>query len=170
MNIIVALLPLIRAKDNIEDIPLTPSQRKLLGLPPSTKKETPNAVYSTPPKYSRTPSLGGTPASNKSYTSSPLSGKGSPASAIRLGNSPFSPIPTSPLLKAVNGGTSGPRRSSFGSPSPLGASTSGLFGSEGPATPSPSGGKRASVGLNNKWLYERGRRTSSSSWLHQNMS
>ncbi|KAH8888903.1 NPCC-domain-containing protein [Thozetella sp. PMI_491] len=170
VNIVTALMPLVRPADPMEDIPLTPGQRKLLGLPLSKKKDTPDTVYSTPPKYSRTPSLGGTPASNRSYASSPLSGKGSPASAIRLGNSSFSPLPTSPLLKTINGGSNGPRRSSFGSPSPLVANNSGLFAGEVPGTPSPSGGKRSSVALNNKWLYERGRRTSSNSWLHQNLS
>ena len=171
-NIIVALLPLVRAPDNMEDIPLTPSQRKLLGLPASTKIETPGTVYSTPPKYSRTPSLAGTPVSNRSYASSPLSGKGSPASAIRLNNSTFSPVAASPLLKTISGSPNGARRSSFGSASQsqLGASTASLFGGEAPPTPSPSGGKRSSIGLNNKWLYERGRRTSSNSWAQLNLS
>ncbi|KAK3374038.1 nuclear pore complex component-domain-containing protein [Lasiosphaeria ovina] len=182
-NIGLALLPLLRPADDLSDIPLTPAQRKLLGLPPSSRPPTPNSTYSTPPRYSRTPSQVGSPASIKSYASSPLSNRGSPAIASDMktsgtspyGNSPYvsgSPsagLAASPLLhKAVAAGAAAAvannaaRRSSFGSPSPLGASTaSSLF--DGPATPSPSGpsGKRSSVSLNNKWLYEKGRRTSS---------
>jgi nucleoporin POM34 len=44
-----------------------------------------------------------------------------------------------------------------------------VFG-EGPPTPTPATGKRSSVSLNSKWLYEKGRRNSGSSWLHQNLS
>ncbi|KAL2257200.1 hypothetical protein VTK26DRAFT_518 [Humicola hyalothermophila] len=193
INIALALLPLVRPKDDLSDIPLTPAQRKLLGLPPSSKPATPNSVYSTPPRYSRTPSLAGSPASIKSYASSPLSNLASPGSgpytSKLTGTSPakhYSPSAVSPLLqKAVGGGavaTGGnPPRTTFGSPSPLGASTSSsifgastassLFGGDSPTTPSTptpaATGKRSSVGLNNKWLYEKGRRNSSNSWLHQ---
>ena len=67
------------------------------------------------------------------------------------------------------------RNSTQGTPSPLGqrgdgaleASTFGnsTFGTStiGAGTPSPLTGKGASVGLSSKWLYERGRSTSSSS-------
>lgn len=155
-NIGFAMLPLFRADDDLADIPLSSAQRKLLGLPPSSRPATPNATYSTPPRYTRTPSVGGSVASNRSYNSSPLSGKGSPA--------PYSPT-ASPSKFAGGGlGSSGAnRRSSFGSPGPLGngpAASSSLFSD--PATPSPSAGKRTSIGLNNKWLYERGRRSSGS--------
>jgi nucleoporin POM34 len=39
-----------------------------------------------------------------------------------------------------------------------------LFGGDAvtPGTPSPMGGKRSSVGLNNKWLYDRSKRSSNS--------
>ncbi|KAK1766214.1 NPCC-domain-containing protein [Phialemonium atrogriseum] len=165
VNIALALLPLARRQDDLSDIPLTPAQRKLLGLPPNSAPPTPNSAYSTPPRYSRTPSLAGSAASNKSYNSSPLSGNGSPASERRHGGSPYSPA--SPLLqKAVTGGMGGARRPSFGSASPLGASTAASLFGDSPGTPSPAGGKRSSVGLNNKWLYEKGRRTSSSAFLH----
>ncbi|KAL1870285.1 hypothetical protein VTK73DRAFT_2699 [Phialemonium thermophilum] len=165
LNIAVALLPLIRRQDEVSDIPLTPAQRRLLGLPPSPAPPTPNSTYSTPPRYSRTPSLAGSAASVKSYSSSPLSGRESPASDRRLGGgSPYSPA--SPLLqKAVTAGVGGPRRSSFGSPSPLGASTATSLFDDSPATPTPGGGKRSSVGLNSKWLYEKGRRTSSNAFV-----
>ncbi|KAK0719599.1 nuclear pore complex component-domain-containing protein [Lasiosphaeris hirsuta] len=167
-NIVRALLPLIRPADDLADIPLTAAQRQLLGLPPSSAPPTPNSVYSTPPRYTRTPSLAGSPASMKSYSSSPNAGFGSPAS---VSNSPYSPSPASPLLqKAVGGALNGTRRSSFGSPSPLGVSTAtSLFG-DGPATPTPAAGKRSSVSLNNKWLYEKGRRSSSNNtWLYQGL-
>ncbi|KAJ9148299.1 Nuclear pore complex component [Pleurostoma richardsiae] len=173
-NISMAVLPLMRRQDDISDIPLTPAQRKLLGLPPSSAPPTPGSVYSTPPKYSRTPSISGSVGSKASYSASPLSNKGngspaygSPTSGRRPSGSPFSPANTSPLLqKAMAGGVNGVRRSSFGSPSPLGASTASSLFPDAPGTPSPSSpSKRTSVGLNNKWLYEKGRRTSGNTWL-----
>ncbi|KAK3325402.1 nuclear pore complex component-domain-containing protein [Apodospora peruviana] len=164
VNIGLALLPLVRPPDDLSDIPLTPSQRKLLGLPPSSRPATPNSAYSTPPRYSRTPSVGGSPA----MSASPLSARASPATEWRASNSPST---ASPLLqKAV---AAGGRRSSFGTSSPLGASTAtSIFGdSLGPSTPTPaSAGKRSSVSLNNKWLYEKGRRASSNSFLNQTLS
>lgn len=159
-NIGFALLPLFRKGDDLDDIPLTPAQRKLLGLPPGSRPATPNAGYSTPPRYSRTPSMAGSVASNRSYTSSPLSGRGSPALPANNGSgSPFSPASSpSKFASSLNN-----RRSSFGSPGPFSASTSSnLF----PDPASPSAGKRTSVSLNNKWLYEKGRRSSGSAWLH----
>lgn len=164
LNIGVACLPLFRTEDNLSDIPLTPGQRKLLGLPPSTTAPIPNAVYSTPPRYSRTPSISGSIASKASFSGSPLSARGSVNKAAQQhgAGSPYSPA-ASPL----NGKSgfnpslnSNGRRSSFGSPVPLSNSAS-LFSE--PATPSPST-KKTSVGLNNKWLYEKGRR-SSGSWM-----
>lgn len=148
-NISRALLPLVRQPDDLSDIPLTPAQRKLLGLPPSSKPETPNSAYSTPPRYSRTPSLAGSPASIRSYASSPTAAIGSPVSVSN------SPAAASPLLHKVVGGV---RRSSFGASGQFGASTTSLL--DGPSTPSPATGKRSSVSLNNKWLYEKGRRSS----------
>ena len=165
VNIGLSIQPFFLPRDDMSDIPLTPAQRHLLGLPPSSKPAVPGSVYSTPPRYSRTPSAAGSATSNRSYTGSPLSAKGSPLSDRRVGGSPVGG--NSPLLqKAV---TNGVRRSSFGSPSPLGMSTSSNLFGEGPGTPSPSSGKRSSVGLNNKWLYEKGKRTSSNSWLHQGL-
>ncbi|KAI1084156.1 NPCC-domain-containing protein [Whalleya microplaca] len=178
-------LPLMRAKDDMSDIPLTPGQRRLLGLPPSSAPPTPGSVYSTPPRYSRTPSISGSAGSKRSFSISPASNRsgasnyGSPA-AGNGGSGGFNALasPGSPLLqKAMNGA----RRSSFGSlgtPTPLGgglgaslgASTGSFFGSVGPDTPSPSSanGKRSTVGLNSKWLYERGRdrRSSGNAWLY----
>lgn len=168
LNIGRACLPILRSKDDLSDIPLTKAQRELLGLPPSSAPPTPNSVYSTPPRYARSPSINGS-IGKPSPASSPLSANGSPSSATRLHGSPYSPAASPLLQKAV--GYSGGRRSSYGSPSPFNASTSSfnlstassLF-SEPPPTPSPTGGKRISVGLNNKWLYDRSRRSSGNVW------
>ncbi|KAK3351519.1 nuclear pore complex component-domain-containing protein [Neurospora tetraspora] len=166
-NIVVALLPLFRPADDLSDIPLTPSQRKLLGLPPIAKATPGATAISTPPKYSRTPSMAGTPASMKTGGSAlSVANNGSPGRTL---NAPYSPSPVSPLFQ----------KSTMNVPSPLGASTmsnpfassisSSAFGSstgssvfgEGPATPTPASGKRSnvsSVALTNKWLYEKRRR------------
>lgn len=160
INIGIACLPLIRRQDDLSDIPLTAAQRQLLGLPPSSVAPTPDAKFSTPPRYSRTPSLAGSMGSRGSYPSSPLSGRGSPV----VQGSSGSPVGSPLYQKSVNHLGNG-RRSSFGSTSPFGASTSSNpFADANP--PSPSGGKRTSVGLNSKWLYEKGRRSSGSAWYH----
>ncbi|SPN97593.1 uncharacterized protein DNG_01105 [Cephalotrichum gorgonifer] len=156
INILLALLPLFRPEDTLSDIPLTPSQRRLLNLPPSSAAPTPNAVYSTPPRYSRTPSISGSIASSVSSRASV---------AGNAPTSPYSPA-ASPLQGKGFNPTRNGRRSSFGSPSPLGGGSGGGNGGklfEGVTSPSPSG-KKTSVGLNSKWLYERGRR-SSGSWM-----
>ncbi|KAI1455254.1 NPCC-domain-containing protein [Annulohypoxylon moriforme] len=184
-NIGTNLLPLFRKKDDFSDIPLTPGQRRLLGLPPTNAPPTPGSVYSTPPRYARTPSIGSA-GSRRSFSGSPASNNGSPSRGSGNGSGPFGGSgsfsgslgglgsPNSPLLqKAMNGA----RRSSIGSlgsGSPLGASilgaSTGSFYGGVPDSPSPaSGGKRSTVGLNSKWLYERGRDRRSSSgnaWLY----
>lgn len=160
VNIGIACLPLIRPQDDLSDIPLTPAQRQLLGLAPSSAAPTPDAKFSTPPRYSRTPSIAGSVGSRGSYTSSPLSGRGSPV----IQGSTGSPLGSPLFQKSVNNLGNG-RRSSIGSISPFGASTSSNpFTDANP--PSPSGGKRTSVGLNSKWLYEKGRRSSGNAWYH----
>ncbi|KHN95779.1 Nuclear pore complex component [Metarhizium album ARSEF 1941] len=166
IQICLACLPLVRAKDDLSDIPLTAGQRKLLGLPPSSAPPTPDAKFSTPPRYSRTPSIAGSVGSRGSYASSPLSGRGSPLIQGSFGasGSQYSPV-GSPLLQKSIGELGNSRRASFGSGSPFGLGTSANLFSD-PASPSHTGGKRTSVGLNSKWLYERGRRSSSSAWLH----
>ncbi|KAI0835334.1 NPCC-domain-containing protein [Hypoxylon sp. FL0890] len=177
-NIGANLLPLFRKKDDFSDIPLTPGQRRLLGLPPSSAPPTPGSVYSTPPRYARTPSISGSAGSRRSFSGSPRSPASNDGSPTRgNGNLNFSGIgsPSSPLLhKAMNGA----RRSSLGSlgsmgsmgsSSLLGASTGSFFGGV-PDTPSPTppAGKRSTIGLNSKWLYEKGRdrRSSGNAWLY----
>ncbi|RAL12757.1 uncharacterized protein BO97DRAFT_405333 [Aspergillus homomorphus CBS 101889] len=199
VNILIALYPLFGPKDDLSDIPLTPTQRSLLGLDPTaTPPLTPGTTYVTPPKYRLSTSR---PASPASRPGSPLSASAS-ASGRRVSSGPsFSPSP-SPLFQKVvtNGGKDSGRRPSFGSSSPLGRSTSfspyrdstmsfkdstasfkestssfkestmstmssmslSTMSSLGPASPSPVGGKRATLGLSNKWLYERSRRVSAS--------
>lgn len=166
MNIIFALMPLIRKEDDLSDIPLSEEQRRLLGLAPLAGSPKTDEKYATPPRYSRTPSIAGSIGSNRSYTSSPLSGKGSPLiyGSGGASGSPYSPLGTPLFKRGLDMSTNG-RRSSIGSGSPFGASTSTNPFPE-PVSPTPAGGKRTSVGLNNKWLYERGRRSSGSAFLH----
>lgn len=165
LNIFVALYPLFRPKDELADIPLTPTQRSLLGLNPSTSNSaTPGSHYVTPPRYRVSSSHTGSPVGR---SASPLSAN---LSSQRTVSGPsFSPTSSPLLYKAVsNGSKESTRRPSFGSSygspaSPLARSTSSFKESSfGPATPSPIGGKRVNVGLSNKWLYERSRRLSTS--------
>lgn len=166
-NIFVAFYPLLRRKDDLSDIPLTPTQRALLGLDPNTTPPlTPSSAYVTPPRYRVATSRKASPASHQT---SPLSTTPT-FSDRRVSSGPsFSPI-SSPLLHkaAANGGREtgreSTRRPSFGSASPLARSNSFGDSSIGPSTPSPLSGKskRASLGLSHKWLYERSRRLSAS--------
>jgi nucleoporin POM34 len=158
VNIVLALLPLVRRyyPDEIADIPLTPSQRAAMGLKTDVLPRqalgsafaSPN--YVTPPRYQRS-----TPRNSQDRNSqSPLTGSPRASFANATSNSPFSPSTGSPLFHKALGG-SATKRLSYGSP--MGSS---LFGesssSAAPGTPTPSTGK-ASVGLNNKWLYEKRR-------------
>jgi nucleoporin POM34 len=164
-NIISAFLPLFRRyyPDDIADIPLTPSQRASMGLKAGAVSQTPGSAYAspnyvTPPRYQRS-----TPRRSSSFgqdhgSQSPLSGSPRGSFGMSTSNSPFSPNTNtgSPLFqKALNG--SATKRLSYGGGSPM---SSSLFGdslsSAAPGTPTPSTGK-ASVGLNNKWLYEKRR-------------
>ncbi|KAF2629202.1 hypothetical protein BU25DRAFT_337798 [Macroventuria anomochaeta] len=153
VNIAAAFLPLVRRyyPDDIADIPLTPSQRTSMGLKPSAASQTPGSSYAspayvTPPRYSRS-----TPRSSFSNQGEPpFLGSGSPAAG--LGRS------TSTTSYSPGGlGGSASRRASYGGGSPFNSSLFADSGSSaGPGTPTPSAGK-ASVGLNNKWLYEKRR-------------
>lgn len=162
-NIIYTFAPLWRTKDDLSDIPLTASQRQLLGLPPSSAPPTPGSQYSTPPRYVRTPTpLSGSPGSKKgNYSNSPLSGKGIPRSPS---GSPFASS-VSPLLQKTMAGN-GNRRSSFGSGSPLGLGALRGGMPDTPGTPTPGVAKGGGIGLNSKWLYDKGRRSSGSSRLY----
>ncbi|KAF2269390.1 hypothetical protein CC78DRAFT_612372 [Lojkania enalia] len=165
-NIGQAFLPLVRRyhPDDIADIPLTPSQRQAMGLDPNiSAPQTPGSTYAspqyiTPPRYLRTTprSSFGTPGDRASQ--SPLSGSPHAGLGKSTSNSPFSPNTGSPLFQKAIGSSSATRRLSYDNRgTPLG---NGFFGdsssSNTPGTPTPGMGK-ASVGLNNKWLYEKRR-------------
>ena len=170
----MALKPLLVKKDDLIDIPLTPSQRSLLGLDPNaTPPATPGTAYITPPRYLRsaTPTRGTPGSRSSSAAGSPVSRKGSPLGRTGWqGGEGYSPA-GSPLWQKAVGSREG-RRHSYGVPSPLGSGTGGagkdLMGKEMsvysvPSTPSPTGGRgSASVPLNSRWLYERGRSMSGS--------
>ncbi|KAJ5947907.1 hypothetical protein N7466_000922 [Penicillium verhagenii] len=147
VNILIALYPLFRPVDNLSDIPLTPTQRALLGLDPTaTPPLTPGTTYVTPPRYRVSTSRKGSPASQ---SGSPLSATPNFSERRVSSGTPFSPA-SSPLFhKAVaNGGRDTGRRPSFGSSSPLGRSTASFGESSiGPGTPSPLAGKRTSLSL-----------------------
>jgi nucleoporin POM34 len=160
-NGLYALRPLVKATDDLSDIPLTPSQRALLGLAPSSTPATPGGAYITPPRYSHS-----TPRSSSSRAaiagSSPLgrSINGSPLSGSPLADRGFgsglSNSNNSPMGRKVLPG----QRYSLGDSRGRTPSLGGLGLDESstslPPTPSPTGGQRAvSVSLNNKWLYQR---------------
>ncbi|RMY11893.1 hypothetical protein D0866_14286, partial [Hortaea werneckii] len=187
LNIALSLAPLFRPQDPCDDIPLTDSQRYHLGLPPRTRPATPREEneYITPPRYSRnssTPQSDRGGNSTRLFASeSPLGTRsagtvGSPLDSSLRGG-PGSSLGGSPFGTSSSQRRPSPRqRSSFqGSmtqrSSPLGGLNndldgfgSSLFGgstgtptkSTGAATTTPVVGK-ASVGLNSKWLYEKGR-------------
>jgi len=165
----MALYPLYRPKDNLSDIPLTPTQRALLGLDPTaTPSATPGTTYVTPPRYRMSTSRKASPVSRQT---SPLSATPTLSERRVSSGSSFSPA-SSPLFhKAVaNGGRETSRRQSFGSSSPLARSNSfgesSIGSSIGPSSPSPLGGKRSTLGVSNRWLYERSRRLSASNGAH----
>ena len=149
LGFLLALSPLFRHKDDLADIPLTPSQRSLLGLEPSSRPATPGSQYVTPPRYSRS----ATPRSDRSNSASPLSGKDSPFRAETV----YSPSASPLFQKAV--GRDPTKRLSFGGQGSngLGNTAADSTGVSLGRTLSPSMGKGASVGLNNRWLYDRGR-------------
>ncbi|KAL5113589.1 hypothetical protein ACEQ8H_008537 [Pleosporales sp. CAS-2024a] len=158
-NIATAFLPLVRRRyflDDLADIPLTPSQRATLGLKgglampqtPGSALASPN--YVTPPRYQRSTPRSGSFSNHDRRSQSPVPG-------------PFSPNTStgSPLFQRALSGSSSKRLSYGGSPM-----AGSLFGDSSssavPGTPTPSTG-RASVGLNNKWLYEKRRDSPGSS-------
>ncbi|CAG8920309.1 unnamed protein product [Penicillium salamii] len=184
LNIGTALYPLFRAKDDLSDIPLTPTQRSLLGLDPAaTQPATPGTTFVTPPRYRLSTSRKASPASRQG---SPMSTSANASLSERRSSigTPFSPVSSPLLYKAVSNGGNGNRESvqrqsfgsqsfgstfgsTLGSPSPLARSNSFgestlSMGSLGPGTPSPLAGKRPGLGVKNKWLYERSRRLSAS--------
>ncbi len=94
INLFFTLSPLWARKDELEDIPLTPSQRKKLGLGPSSAPATPgSAQYITPPRYARSTSRSasssraatvGSTYQDRSPSGSPING--SPLAGRGVGN------------------------------------------------------------------------------------
>lgn len=157
VNILTELYPLLRPKDELADIPLTPTQRSLLGLSPSSGPPvTPGTQYVTPPRY-RTVS-GSRAGSPSSRGTSPLATSGSPVSR----QPSYSPTMSSPLLhKALApGNREAGRRQSFGSSTLNSSLRDSSSLAVPPSTPTPTGGKGNKIGLSNKWLYEKSRRHS----------
>jgi nucleoporin POM34 len=157
------LSPLWRPKDDMSDIDLTPMQRQLLGLPPSSAPPTPGSAYITPPRYTRsTPQSSGSRAAifgsspfDRSTSGSPISGSplagrgtGSPYGLSGYGTSPANGSPL--VRKAVEG-----RRWSAGGSGLRDSIRGSELGS--PDSPSPTAQRGASVSLNSKWLYQRGK-------------
>lgn len=155
----VSCYPLVKPKDNITDIPLTPSQRALLGLDPyAAPLDTPLSECITPPRYPRmsTPRSASPASRGSNSTRSASSLNVSPSFGREGSESPFSASASSIWQKSVGGSRDSLRRSSFGSPS-LGVNSMDLTAAVTPSTPSPVGGRSPSVPLNNRWLYNRGR-------------
>ena len=168
-NIGSACLPAVRSKDDMTDISLTPTQRALLGLTPTTipPPTTPGTQYSTPPRYPRSSTPRNSSPLSRVSTDSPLSRKESPLGGKQGGDSFFSPSPSPLWAKAVGSGRDSIRRHSYGSPALPGLGSSKDLGIQGvPNTPSPSTGRVSSVGLNSRWLYDRGRASPSSRSLY----
>lgn len=167
-----SLRPYWARKDDMTDIPLTPTQRKLLGLSTASAPATPGSAYSTPPRYART-----TPRSGSSRAavigSSPLdrSGSGSPIAGSPLAGrgvgSPYgfsgfgsSPVGSPLVRKAMEGrrwssGASG-LRDTINKNESLFSDSTGTPSL--PSSPTPGNGSRnPTVALNSKWLYQRGK-------------
>lgn len=148
---------------------------------PGSAYASPN--YVTPPRYQKaTPRSGSFSRSQSRERGSPLSVSGSPRSSFGVSTATST---GSPLLhKVISGERSGARSPSFGTGRTLSprlaesSSSGGLFdgrpaspslsfldsttsySSSTPGTPTPGGASgKASVGLNNKWLYEKRRDT-----------
>lgn len=162
-NITTALLPLVKTKDDLSDIPLTPTQRALLGLDPNaTPPLTPGTQYITPPRYPRSPTPRNISPASRSISNTPQSRKGSPSFGRESSDSP------SPLWqKTIGNGRDTLRRNSYGSPSPLGPGNNDRSILGAPNTPSPATGRGPTVGLNNKWLFDKGRASSGGRSIYQ---
>ncbi|OAL71424.1 hypothetical protein A7D00_4325 [Trichophyton violaceum] len=167
INIAMTLYPIYRAPDQVSDIPLTPSQRALLGLDPnSTSPATQGTEYITPPRYRISSSS--RRRSSGSWGNSPFSYSGAEDSPTRShpDSPPFTPSGSPLFHKGIrSGGRDSGRRNSFGSPSPLGRSSIGARDGSSlraPSTPTPFG-KGTSPVMTQKWLFERSRMSSSGS-------
>lgn len=151
-KIINAVSPLAIGKDDLSDIPLSPSQRALFGLDPSATPATPatpGSTYITPPRYTRSP----TPRSSDRRRS--LSQVSRRDSSFGASGSQFSPNGSPLRQQAIESNVA--RRMSIGSYLDYGMSTSSsnFSFSRLPRTPTPTG--KTGINLNSKWLYEKSR-------------
>lgn len=158
-NIYCAAQPLFREPDNLSDIPLSPTQRELLGLDPASGKPgTPKAEYITPPRYQKSTPRTQSPASGRDSSGLRNSGNGGPSGG-------FSPSASPLWTRTVTGenrrASLGRDGSLLGNGNPMRDSidSSSMFSTN---TPSPIRGSTSGIPLNSKWLYER--RSSSGSW------
>lgn len=131
-NILESLYKLFRPVDEFTDIPLTPEQRRLLGLNPDAPLSPAAAEGSIiiPPRYTKnapSSSRTGSPIPFNTSVTSPSPPQGRKATAT--------PPPMNPSPLRMGGVVD--RKSTFGSPSPA---------------PARAGN---SVVPNNKWLYEK---------------
>jgi nucleoporin POM34 len=126
LNIALTLRPLspyLAKTDTLTDIPLTPSQRSLLGLTPSPSPATASTGYITPPRYRRS-SGSFTSSSLNSNTSTPTSGRSISA------NYASSPLSSSRYTLGFSPGTQTPfrtQRTGSGSPFNFSPSASPLL-------------------------------------------
>ena len=161
-NIAMAIWPCF-SQDEIIDIPLNDSQRRLLGLPDETpgsdRSATPESTFVTPPKYRRSSGSQRTPSSARSTpqmpSSSPLSQSPSNPFSRSRGRSPFAPAESSPLSQSLTRSASSRERpgSRFGSPNSRFERSVSL----GQGTPSPATRTKGGGGLNYRWMYEKGK-------------
>jgi nucleoporin POM34 len=84
---------------------------------------------------------------------------------VSVTGSPFSPGASPFVQKAMGGSNGSNRRHSYGSSS-LGPGSSRMGGLDTPGTPTPGATKGGGIGLNSKWLYDKGRRNSGSAKLY----
>ena len=154
LHVLLAFRPLAGGKDNLSDIPLSPSQRVLFGLDPTSTPATPGSTFITPPRYTRSPTI----HSSGRKASSSFAGKGD--NSVGTSGSPLSPS-ISPLRhQAIESNVV--RRLSLGShsdPSIFSSNGSNSSSSRVFGTPTPK--PRNGINLNSKWLYEKskGRQT-----------
>lgn len=138
-NIVLCLrpvLPYLSQKDEVTDIPLTPSQRALIGLPPSDQASSASAsasaAYITPPRYRRNSGINPSPSAPNShmgtstgrrtsgnYTSTPIT---TPRNAG--GYSPATPSHQTPSLHTSRYASGSPFAVSLGGSPSLSRSTS----------------------------------------------
>ena len=151
------------------DISLTPTQRALLGLTPirTPPPMTSGTQYVTPPRYPRSSTPRNSLPLSRVSADCPLSRKESPLSGKPGSDLLFSPSPSPLWAKAVGSGRDSFRRHSYGSPALPGLGNSKDLSIQGVSnTPSPLSGRGSSVGLNSRWLYERGRASPSDRSLY----